>query len=265
MFSTLVMAVALGTAPAAEGELTLSNVRLTRGVLGPTRDGSKILPGDTLFVCFDVEGVTVADDGKVQYSTAIEVANSHGRTIFKQDPRNQEVVCALGGNRVPAFASVDAGLQSPPGEYTLKVTVTDRASGKKASLTHTAELLPRGFGLVRLTTTSDAEGLLPMPSPGVGQGMWLHFGIVGFERDSSSKQPNVEVSLRVLGEDGQPTLAKPVTGTVNAKVPETAAMLPMQLTLLLNRPGKFTVELKATDQVSGKSDTLTFPLTVAGK
>ncbi len=265
IWSTLVLAAALSTAPAAEGELTLSNVRLTRGVLGPVREGSKLLPGDTLFVCFDVEGVTVADDGKVQYSTALEVVNPRGRTLLKQDPRNLEATCSLGGHRVPAYASIDVGLEVPAGEYTLKVTVTDRASGKKGTLSRTSEVLPRGFGLVRLTATADSEGLLPVPTPGVGQGLWLHFGIVGFERDNSTKQPNIEVTLRVLGEDSQPTLAKPPTGTVDAKVPEATSMVPMQLTLMLNRPGKFTVELKATDKVSGKTDTITFPLTVGGQ
>jgi hypothetical protein len=265
IWSTLVLAAAVGAAPAAEGELTLSNVRLTRGVLGPVRAEAKVLPGDNFFVCFDVEGVTVAEDGKVQYSTAIEVADPSGRIIFKQDPRDLEATCSLGGDRVPAYVSLDVGTQQQPGEYTLKVTVADRASGKKASLSRTVELLKPAFGLVRLTTTSDPDGLLPVSAPGVGEGLWLHFGAVGFERDGTAKQPNVTVTLRVLDEDGKPTLAKPMTGTVDKNVPEAVALLPMRMSLLLNRPGKFTVELTANDNVSRKTDKLTFPLTVYGK
>src|SRR5262249_5624907 len=159
---------------------------------------------------------------------------------------------SLGGNRVPAYVSLDVGTQQPPGEYTLKVTVADRASGKKASLNRTVELLPRGFGLVRLTTTSDPDGLLAVPPPGFGQCLWLHFGAVGFERDATSKQPKVSVTLRVLDEDGKPTVAKAVTGTVDKNVPESAAVLPMRMTLLLNRPGKFTVELTAEDHLARK-------------
>jgi hypothetical protein len=36
----------------------------------------------------------------------------------------------------------------------------------------------------------------------------------------------------------------------------------MHFLLSLNRPGKFTVELRATDQVSKKKAKLSFPLTV---
>jgi hypothetical protein len=36
----------------------------------------------------------------------------------------------------------------------------------------------------------------------------------------------------------------------------------VQFALSLSRPGKFTLELKATDQVSGQSATVTYPLTV---
>jgi hypothetical protein len=256
------MVAAVGTAPAAP-ELTLSNVRFTRGVLGPTRDGSRVLPGDSLFVCFDVEGVTLADDGKVVYSTAMEVTDASGRTVFKQDPRDQQAVCSLGGNRLPAFVRLHVGPDQPPGQYTLQATVTDRTSSSKGTLKRTFEVLPAGFGIVQLSTTADHGGMLPMPVPAAGQGLWLHFGVVGFGRDDAGHQPNVGIALRVLDEDGKPTLAQPASGAVGKGVPEKDVVLPMQLALLLNRPGKFTVELTATDRVSGKKDTVTFPLTVA--
>ncbi len=261
IWSTLVMMAAVGTTPAAE-ELTLSNVRFTRGVLGPTRDGSRVLPGDNLFVCFDVEGVAVARDGKVRYSTAIEVADPRGRTVFKQAPRDLEAICSLCGNRLPAFARLHVGPDQPPGEYTLQTTVTDRASGRKGTLKRTFAVLPAGFGIVQLSTSADNEGLLPLPAPVAGQGLWLHFGVIGFARDEAGRQPNIGVVLRVLDPDGKPTLAEPASGAVSKGVPEKDVVVPVQLALLLNRPGKFTVELTATDRVSGKKDTVTFPLTV---
>jgi hypothetical protein len=261
IWSTLAVAVTLGTAPDA---LTLGNVRLTHGVLGPVRSGDKpqVLPGDSLYVCFDINGIQVDDSGKVQYSTGLEVTGPGGKTILKQDPRNLETTASLGGNRVPGFATINVGSAQPPGEYTLKVTVADRAGGSSATLTKQFEVLPKGFGLVQLAATADAEGLLPVPAPGAGQGLWLHFGAVGFARDKSTKQPKVNISLRVLGADDTPTLANPVAGSITKDVPADAFVLPIRLTLLLNRPGKFTVEIKATDVVAGNETTLTFPLTV---
>jgi hypothetical protein len=262
IWTTLAVAATLGAAP---GDLTLGNVRLTHGVLGPARSGARVLPGDSLYVCFDIQGITVDESGKVQYSTGIEVTDPRGKTIFKQDPRNLEAVASLGGDRVPAFATVNVGRDQPPGKYTLKVTVADRAGGGKAALTKEVEVLPKDFGLVQLTTTSDAEGLLPVPAPGAGQGLWLHFGVAGFTRDKATGQPKVNVSLRVLDAGGTPTVARPAAGTINKDVPAEAFILPVQLTLLLNRPGQFTVEVTATDLVAGKQDTLTFPLVVGGK
>jgi hypothetical protein len=258
-WTTLAVAATLGAAP---GALTLENARLTHGVLGPLRSSDKVLPGDSLFVCFDIQGIKVDDSGKVQYSTAIEVTDAGGKSILKQDPRNLETAASLGGNRVPGFATVNVGLAQPPGKYTLKVTVADRAGGAKATLTREFEVLPKDFGIVQLTTSADAEGLLPVPAPGAGQGLWLHFGIAGFARDKSTKQPKVNIGMRVLGPDGEPVLANPIAGSTDKEVPAKTIVLPIRLALLLNRPGKFTVEVKATDLVAGNASTLTFPLTV---
>jgi hypothetical protein len=265
IWSTLVLAAAVGSAPAQKEDLSLTNVRFTRGIHGPVRADAKVLPGDTLYLSFDIEGITVADDGKVLYSTGIEVLDSGNKSIFRQDPKDLEATASLGGNRVPAFAMVDIGLAQPAGEYTMRVTVVDRASGHKDILKQKFEVTPKGFGLVRLIATCDPEGLLPVSTPGVGQGVWLHFGVVGFERDGDSKQPKVEITFRILGEDGKPTLAKPPSGVIDKNVLEKATILPAQLTMLLNRPGKFTAELIAKDKVSGKTDTLSVPFTVFGK
>ena len=52
MLTALAMAAALGGAPAQPpAELKFTNVRTTVGELGPTREVTKILPGDIL-LCF---------------------------------------------------------------------------------------------------------------------------------------------------------------------------------------------------------------------
>jgi hypothetical protein len=262
MWTTLAVAATLGLAPAEAGDLALNNVRVTHGLLGPVREGTEVLPGDSIYICFDVEGLRVSDSGKVQYGIALKATDPDGKTVFEKEPAKQEVTASLGGGRVPAFSRVSVGLDQPPGTYTLQVTVTDRANAdKSASLTRTFKVLEKKFGLVQLSTTADAEGLLPVPTPGAGQGLWLHYGVVGFTRDKTTRKPKVEVSVRVLDADGKPTLAQPVVGTAN-DVPEMIVVIPMQLSLLLNRPGKFKVELTAKDMVAGEQAKLTFDLNV---
>ena len=149
-----------------------------------------------------------------------------------------------------------------PGDYELKIIVTDRANDKSASITRSFTVLPRAFGLVRLSASRDPDGHLPAFLPAVGQTVWLHCTIVGFERDKDGGQPNVVLEVRIRDEQGKTTIARPLTGTVNKDVPSDALALPMQFPVLLNRAGKFTLELKATDKVSGKSVEFSHPFGV---
>jgi hypothetical protein len=261
MSTTMTLIAALSLAAATPGQLALTNVRSTYGILGPTRAEDKLLPGDAMVLCFDMEGVKPNEAGKVVYSIGMEISDGQGKVQFKQAPSQHETTVTLGGNTMPASAKVEIGLDQPPGLYTVKLSVTDVGAGATQELTRPYEVLPRGFGIVRLTTTTDPEGRSPAAVVGDGQSLWVNFSAVGFKRDNRG-QPDLAVALRVLDESGRPTLPQPFTGEVREKVPEKALGVPMQFLLDLNRPGKFTIELKAMDKSSGESATLALPLTV---
>jgi hypothetical protein len=261
------LAIALGLAPGQAGQLELTNVRPTYGILGAPRPTNDVLPGDVFWLAFDMQNVKLTPTGKVEYSMGFEVLNSKGTPQIKEEEKDRTLLAdtTLGGNRLPIFARADVGLDTPPGEYTMKVTVTDRTAKTSKVLERKFKVLPLTFGLVRLSTSYDQRGDLPAPMFGVpGQFLHVNFVAVGFERDKAKKQPNLQVELNVLDDKNKPVLAKPDTGTVNEKnsVPENARGLPMVFVMALNRPGKFTVELKATDLVSKKTAKLNFPLTI---
>ena len=263
MWTTLAVVAALGGYSAAQDDsLSLTNIRLTYGVHGPARTSSTLLPGDSLCIAFDIQGISADANGKVLYSTALEFTDSNGKVIFKQDPQPLEATNSLGGNQVPAFAHIDIGLEQPPGDYTVNVTVTDRLKKKPQTFSRSFRVLPKDFGIVRVTTTSDNEGKNPLAVPGVGEALWLNFGIVGFDRERAMKQPHVVVEMEIFDETGRPTTAKPFTGVIKEKVPENAPSLPGQFLISLNRGGKFRVELKATCQLTKKTSTVSLPLTV---
>lgn len=260
MWTTVALFTALSLTPAQPGGLQLTNARTTFGVLGADRSDIKLLPGDTFFVAFDIEGLTVdPKTGKVAYGMGMEVANAKGKDEFKQAPQNQETYNHLGGSRVPAFAHVDIGLNQPPGEYTMNVTVTDTLKKTSKTLTQKFQVLPTDFGLVRLQLNN---GRFPVPPIGVpGQSLMLSFATVGFQR-GANKQPSIGLELRILDETGKPTMGQPVVGTAdNTQGPNDPAV-PFDFMLILNRSGKFTVELKATDQLAKKSSTVKFPIVV---
>src|SRR5262249_53055621 len=137
-------------APAQADGLSLTGARLAHGVLGPDRADARLLPGDTLIVSFDIEGITLDPQGKARYSMATERADSKGEAQFKQPARDLDATDVLGGGRLPAFARVDVGLQQAPGDYVLTVTVTDLANKKSQSLKQKFTVLPKAFGVVRL-------------------------------------------------------------------------------------------------------------------
>ena len=263
MLTPFALVVCLSLFPAqARASFDLANARTTYDIFGAPRPDTKFLPGDKIVLAFDIEGIQPDSSGKVLYSIAMEVTDSKGTVHFKQAPRDQETTLALGGNRLPAFASLQIGMDQPAGDYTVKITVADRVSKASKSLTKSYQVLPKAFGLVRLSTTSDPNGQFPLVFPGEGQSVWVNFVAVGFGRDASNSRPNLSVALNVLDESGKPTIAKPFTGEVK-NVPAQAQALPLQFLLDLNRAGKFTVVLTATDQVSGKTANVSFPLVVS--
>jgi hypothetical protein len=263
MWMTLALVAALSQAPGESGDLALTNVRTTYGVLGAPRPESKFLPGDVFVVSFDIQGLKVDRDGNLFYSIAMEASDRDGKVQFTQAPRERQATNTLGGDSLPAFASLQIGLEQQPGAYTLKVTVTDVAAKTSRTLSRPYEVLPKAFGLVRPTLTSDPDGRYPAPFVAEGQSLWINFAAVGFARDRGKGHPNLGVSMRVLDEDGKPTTGKPMAGTVNPdEVAAKALAVPMQFLLAANRAGKFTVELTAKDGVSGETARLSLPLAV---
>lgn len=204
----------------------------------------------------------MTDQGVLYYGIATEITDAKGKVVSKDDKSQEKitVVSHLDGSRLPGSAYYSVPLDTPPGEYTLKVTVTDRAAKVSKDLTHKFEVLPLAFGLVGLTTSYDADDRLPSPMLGVpGQGMHIHWGAVGFERDKAKKQPKLTFEIRVLDDAGKLVLPKPFTSVV-AEVPEK--MDYRGFGMMLNRSGKFTLEITATDNLAKKKATLKFPLTV---
>jgi len=260
MWTTIALLSVLAVAP-AQADLSLTNVHSTHGLLGPQRQDDTLAPGDMLFVCFDIEGIRIDEEGKVRYSMAIELSDASGKVVFRQAPKEKEARASLGGASVPAFARLNVGLDTPRGDYQMKITVKDLASGREQSLTRGLKVLAKSFALVRTTVTLDTDAHYSAAVFTCGQGVWVQSSAVGFAQDRG-KKPKLVFEMRVLDEAGRPTLAKSVTGMPPKELPNNLFGLPLAFPLTLNRPGKFTVELQASDQVSGKKTRISIPILV---
>ena len=257
-------------AKAQGGALKLTNARITVGELGPTRPSAKVLPGDVLFISYDINGLTIEDDGVAKYKMSMEVINSEGKAIFKQDPRDLADFFPLRGNSIPARAFITIGLDQDPGAYTCKLTVEDPKTKATDTLTQKFEVGKREFGIVAVYTTYDERGAISASTTGTaGQTIFIHFSVATFERDPKTKQPNVEFEFQILDESGKPTLPKPRKHTQDSKalqqVAENAGAFAMLFPLAMSRPGKFTVKITATDNTekgAGKKAVYELPVTV---
>jgi hypothetical protein len=272
MWATLTLMSALSMAPGQAGDLKLTDDRITYGRLGPTRKETKFLPGDVYFVTFAADGLTFDKKGNAKYSRQMELFDPNGKSKYKTTEQDMEVFSIQGGGQITldAYASLPADMAA--GAYTMKVTITDRGTtpAKTAVLERKFDVGEKDFGVVRVNCAYDLGGLNGpvFPSPGlacVGQVLFLHFGLTGFERDTKSKQPALKLEMRMLDAEGKPTLTAPVIEALpkaDDPVPEQLSVVPLFFPLMLTKPGKYTVELTATDLVSKKTKTVTYPLSV---
>ncbi len=265
MWTTLAVLAALHSAVAADASsLKISRVRLTYGPHGPVRPSASLLPGGNLVICFTIEGLTTTPAGAIEYSTILEILKD-GKSLFKKEAMPERSVPSLGGNQVPATVSLDVGFESPPGDYTVRVTVNDLVGKQSQTFDQKVKVKEPDFGIVRISTTSDQEGRSPTAVPGYGEMLWVNFAAVNFARDPKGKQPDLAFEMHIFDDQGKPTTPTPFIGAVKGMVPEQARAVPGQFLIALNRPGKFRVVLKATCRLCKKTAEASFPLTVVAQ
>jgi len=263
MWSSIALAAAVSLAPAQPGALQLNNVRMTVGELGPTRKDAKLIPGDVLFIAYEIDGLSMDADGYAKYMMAMEVTDAAGKAIFKQDARELNDFVPLRGGKLPARAFVTIGLDQDAGGYSCKLTVTDPKTKATNSLVFKFEVGKREFALVAVYPTYDERGSLSAPTIGVvGQSVFIQFTVATFQRDAKTKQPNVEILYEVLDEKGTPTLGQPRKHIQDSGVDEKDGAFGMRFPLFMSRAGKFTVRITAADKVGNKQATYELPFTI---
>jgi hypothetical protein len=261
MWSTLALSLALQLAPAQNGALAVEGEHFRYGYFGAERKDNAFLPGDVVFLAFNVKNLTFDSSGKASFSIAMEILDGDGMSRFRQEPRNQQTLDYLGGKMLQSVADMPIPLTAKPGDYTIKLTVTDRATKSAATLTSKTKVLPADFGVIHVHTTPDREGKAAIaPVATLGESLYVNFAVVGFQRDAK-KVPSVEVKLRVLDDKGN-QVSTPLTGKIDREIPDDLKIIPLQFGLTLNRVGRFTMELSATDTTANKTSQVTLPLKV---
>jgi hypothetical protein len=258
MWTSFACAVGLmALAPGQADRLKLTNARFTYGPLGMEHTITKIVPGDAFYLAFDIENAK-ARNNTINYDMLLEFVDSKDKVIFSQNNENNKVLNLLAGSRQPSYASVVIGTDTKPGKYTLRVTVRDRIAKKRARLTREFEVIKKTFAIVQL----QAQAMRFVREP-----FQLVFRVEGFERNTK-KLPEIVVTMTIVDEAGKATMAKPITMKLPPEdlsdevEPQNVTSWPVQLAFPLNRAGKFTIKLEATDKVAKKTIKLPYKITV---
>jgi hypothetical protein len=250
--------IALALAALLSGEaasVELKNLRMAHGDFGITRTDKKFLPGDVLFLTYDVDGLGVADKGTLSFETVLEIFDGNKKLVRSKNYPPTEIIPPLGGNRIPAKLTLNMGVDQKPGDYIVKVTVTDRVGKKSAEFSHRIELLPEGFGAV----------LVQAPAIGyIGSTYPIMFSLVHSPLDKKTKLPSIDVTMRVFEEGGKTELSKPVTTNLPAILPDEfdPKTIPLNFGINLTRPGRFVAELEVNEKLGNHKLKMLLPFTV---
>ncbi len=87
MWMSIVAVTLLGLHSAQTGSPTIVKDRLTHGHLGPVRGSAKYLPGDVVYLNFEVQNMTFNAEGKAAYAIGLEMLDGKGTSLMQQKPR----------------------------------------------------------------------------------------------------------------------------------------------------------------------------------
>jgi hypothetical protein len=250
--------VLLCLVPDLAKSVEIKNVRSTFGrPYGAIRSDNKVLPGEPLFLMFDIEGLKMDEKtGEASYEIGYGMYDNAGKEIVgKKTP--QTAVLELRGGRVPGEAYFVIGPKQAPGKYKVKLSVTDRLAKVTKDHEYGFEILKPGFGVWGVQAPAFA---IP------GQKYIFNLSLVNMELDPKKKTPKVEVSVQVLDDAG-----KVLSIALKQKFPPLPSEVDLQKenwlpilcpAIYLNRPGNFVIAVDAEDKLGKRKASLRIPLTV---
>jgi hypothetical protein len=254
-FALALVCILPGLARAVE----LKNVRSTYGPLGAHRADNKMLPGDFVYLMYDIEDLQVDPKTfKASYFTVLELVDSQNKVLFRKESPT-EVFLGLGGNRVPGDASVITDPKQAPGDYKLKLTVTDRKSKMKKNHEYAFKIIAPTFGIVG--TQAAAIGVSGQTVPYIAR-----FALANMTLDAKKKLPNV-VIIMSMEDDSGAKVTQPVKQVLPRDLPEGVDLSKenfavLEFPVFLNRPGRFTMVIDAEDKAGARKASVRIPLTV---
>ena len=231
----------------------------------PVPAGATFVPGETVYVSFQVEGYRVSPDRKVHLSYRIDAFDPKGTRIA--EPVESSVDAALAPEdknwRPKARQSIMVPPIAPPGNYRVSIRATDDLDHDTATqdvafavsgheIPASATLSVANFGFFR--AEEDPEPL-KIAAYKPGDALWAKFDIVGYKLGEGN---SIEVSygVAVLASTGKTLYSQPQAALEKSFSFYPKPYIPgsMNLSLQSNmRPGEYTIALTVHDAIGQKN------------
>nr|HEV3144293.1 hypothetical protein [Gemmataceae bacterium] len=247
----------------AFADLKIQDVKATYGPNGPARDSLTTFAGDTMFFSYTVTGIKADDNGGIKVRIRNQLKNSDGKVLLSEQQPAQGFL-ALGGSEMAGYASVTFGLDYPPGEYTVAVTVTDEVANQTMSFERKVELQKPDFAMINVRFFLDADSKVAAAGTlARTERLYIRFSAIGFDR--SANKLDLTMFIQTLDEKGTELIPKPIRAEVKSDQPEQVAKITaanFSGNLVLNRAGAYRIHIMVEDAVNKKKLDVVVPIKV---
>ena len=170
----------------------------------------------------------------------------------------------LGGTSLSRYVYFTFPRSCNPGEYRVRVRVSDRVGERSAVEEYRCEVYPRtSFGTIDLRLSRDKDGTTPAGANlTVGETVYLNFSVVGFATTGS--RIHVSSTLSILDEDRRPVAAEPFSSDHDQPAPDLLdSAIPICYAIPATRTGKFVLRIELRDHVANKTASYNLPILVS--
>ncbi len=264
--SCLLLALSLCLAQAPQTQLLITAVTLHQYEDGPPiPPGHAFIPGDTVFLSFQVRGYRVSDKERVLIEHRVEAVDPKG--VLLAEPATGRIDSEVSPEDKDWQPKIRRSVLVPPfsdsGTYRLLITVRDVLGEREAkaeapfnvrgrSVEPSDTLVARNFRFLR--GEEDAQPLA-IPAYRGGDTLWARFEITGYKTGPNNRY-RVSYGLSVLNAEGKVLFTQPEAAAEEESPFYPKRYVPGVLSLQLKpktTPGEYTLLVSLRDEVGGQT------------
>lgn len=247
------------TCLAKEGNLAFT-ADFTYGLMGPKRP-SEFVPGEMASVTGKVSGLFVDAGNKASYLIQWELLDIELRKVEAGNFGEGKSLFSLGGNSTRVSFQLGISSSLEPNPYTLRLTVEDLNTHKKAQIDLSFTLKPiDGIALSDMEWSRDRQGSVDAGAFfNEGEKAIIRYSIQGLEKENG--QWKIASKLHVLDQNRKPVVKEEPSLPIKATAP-VYGKLTLWGEFYAHRAGKYFLVLEVVDEISKKSSVHEIPFFV---